>query len=400
MTVLALGAPRHLSVTLRSDGIKCSWEAPERAATIENYKVQAQWFDPESPMIEPTKTETLTLPGQQMVVHVPHTPDVRMRACTLKLCVAAENSDSRGVTASRFISWDDTLPEEKGQPDLEARHAELASACNEFVTRRGVQQVRVLVVGGQHHGKSSLVNHVYRCLHKDMNRTDQMESAPAGYAENTQETKALPIPFGEFCFVCVDTPAFSSVTQEKGSLLNALLSNGIPEGTRRMDFGTAQQWLRTPPDAAVVVVSLMHWRDQQEEVKEYLRAISARLKNASQGRVAFPYVVAATCRDEFLLECQSPNPHEMLENARSAIKQHANTDKVFVLANYKQVSKWSRAINMETFGLLRDIVTLAKNQDTGRVVKENQNFVATSICSAVVVAVVVVGLAALCKSIR
>jgi len=97
-------------------------------------------------------------------------------------------------------------------------------------------------------------------------------------------------------------------------------------------------------------------------------------------------------RDEFLQECQAPDPHKMLESARSAIKQHANTDKVFAVAIYKQASKWSRVINMETFGLLRDIVTLAKNQDTGRIVKQGRELGIVGIVVAVLV--LLVGLAA------
>eukprot|EP00933_Yihiella_yeosuensis_P060659 TRINITY_DN63405_c0_g1_i1.p1 TRINITY_DN63405_c0_g1~~TRINITY_DN63405_c0_g1_i1.p1 ORF type:complete len:425 (-),score=57.04 TRINITY_DN63405_c0_g1_i1:226-1500(-) len=357
-------------------GIVVTWEPVQEhhGPQITEFLVRVAYFDPTGPMVEPFRTQEESTASSRIFFE--HGAMIGCRTCTVKVSVEPQNTQGAGDAATKTISWDDSIAFIDGlaaETDLESNFARLTPIIGEFREAHQQAQMRILVVGGQHHGKSSLINHFYRCLHRDMERADQLESAPAGLAENTYETKVLPIPYSHsnvnLSFAFIDTPAFATVTEEMGNNLDALLSRGMPEGTRRREFQAAGTYLSEPPHAAILVVSLLHWRDQQSETRDYLKSISDRFKRASSGRVAFPYVVALTHRDAYLRECQDDNPQEALQAIMQAVKQSANTEKVFAISSYKEVSQWSKAINHETFTLLRDALTLAKNQNTGRIVQ-------------------------------
>ena len=285
------------------------------------------------------------------------------------------------------ISWDDVQSQADGAQDLEERRKNLVGQLDTFSQERGCK-MNVVIVGGQHHGKSSFINHVNRCWKNNLMANDEMESAPAGMAENTQEISALNLD-EKLCLI--DTPAIPNMGSEMADAFRSLLKAGQRSGTRRRQLaqGTFMSNFRRPPHAAIVVVSLCHWRDQQEEMQSYLRAMAKELKNASGGVVTFPYVVTATHRDEFLRDSKAAKPHEELNRVLDAMKRAANTKQVFAVSSYHKGSSASAAVNKETFDLLSQLVTLANRQDTGVVVAQSQ-YRAAAVCVGVIV------LAALC----
>ena len=218
---------------------------------------------------------------------------------------------------------------------------------------------------------SSFINHVYRCCRQDLKVQNQLETAPAGAAENTQDIKMVPVLAG-LCLI--DTPAIPNMSEHMEEAFGALLAGKIPEGVRRKDFNKSKCCYSKPPHAAILVVSLLHWRDQQEEMALYLGAMSRKLKTASDGRVAFPFVIAATHRDEFLRCCEfNKKPHEELEAVLNSMRKAANTNEVFAVTNYKKGGLASMEVNEQTFALLSQVIPLAARGNTGAVVQQNQN---------------------------
>merc|ERR1712113_887846 len=116
------------------------------------------------------------------------------------------------------------------------------------------------------------------------------------------------------------------------------------------------------------------WRDTKKEWTTYCESIQHIFRTAAGGEVAFPYVVAATKRDNFLRECQSSSPYQTLRSVVNEIKPCANTEQVFPLTSYKSDSNsyWCVNNNEETFRLMRQITTLAMNANPGAPIAKNR----------------------------
>ena len=238
---------------------------------------------------------------------------------------------------------------------------------------------------------------MYRCLTKDLDANDQMESAPAGVAENTQVT--LECKVAELSFL--DTPAFANMGTDMAKVFESMLRRQVANGTRRAGMDQRQSWLFDgyPPAAAIVVMSLCHWRDQPEEMHRYLAEMSNKLKHASDGQVVFPFVVAATHRDEFLRDCTADKPHEELKALLQSMRKSSNCNHVFAIANYQAGSKGSAVMNEQTFKLLSQLFAHAAYQDTGKVVAAQNDVAGLQLAAAIVVAffVFILALAAAAK---
>ncbi|OLP76466.1 hypothetical protein AK812_SmicGene43592 [Symbiodinium microadriaticum] len=388
-----LMAPSNLQVEVRADrSLVVTWDYDRSDANVTPvFHLTVAYFDPEGPMLDPDETRSMTCKqGTSMHVEARDGPEA-LKACTVSVSLQAATQTSPDLRSSAVraqTSWDDVQSQADGAQDLEERRKNLVGQLDTFSQVRGCK-MNVVIVGGQHHGNSCFINHVHRCWKNNLMANDEMESAPAGMAENTQEISALYLD-EKLCLI--DTPAIPNMGSEMADAFRSLLNAGHSSGTRRRQLaqGTFMSNLRKPPHAAIVVMSLCHWRDQHEEMQGYLRAMAKELKNASGGRVTFPFVVTATHRDEFLRDSKASRPHEELNKVLDAMKRAANTAHVFAVSNYHKDSSASAAVNKQTFDLLSQLVTLAIRQDTGVVVAQSQNQYLAAACAGVIV------LAALC----
>lgn len=102
---------------------------------------------------------------------------------------------------------------------------------------------------------------------------------------------------------------------------------------------------------------------------EFLDPLTHVSMGISGGEVAFPYVVACTCCDVFLRDCQNEDPAKELQKAMDGIKKAALTEHVYPITCYKKEAVGSARNNRATFDLLSQLLTKAKYENTARVRK-------------------------------
>lgn len=375
-----LGHPENLHVKMGNwrdaTPMVVSWSQPKNFEGEPQYAVSISYYNPNC-IVKPFKfVPVLTGPLDHPNVAGRHAFAVehpfatssnheKLQALTVKVCVNAVLLGIDGPKACRLLTRDSELISDGAiLADLGRNHELLRSAVNDFIlTRPTSTELWFQVVGPQHHGKSSLVNHFVRCLKKTVDIADEMEAAPPSSAETTLETKSIPYFLDGFELRFIDTPAISNFNGPMGEAFDSLLRGSVPDTSRRSNFGDLANRVGKPPNVAIAVISLLQWRDQKEEMQAYLNEMQKRFKSASDGDVVFPYVVAATHRDKFLEECQG-SPYADLESALEGIKSSANTNNVFALTSYKECSFMSSEVNDQTFRLLRSAVVIAKNRDT------------------------------------
>jgi len=366
------------------------WHAPTGpgSADIIGYTIMHEWFDPETAMDKPIKTgsKDVDFPTKRTELENPeHELNAKLNvfpARTVKISIVAKNSQGAGEKAFKQVSWDSTYKSPEGvRESLRALNGALQEGLDEFACKKERSDINLMVFGSQHHGKSSLLNHLKRVLQGKLDRPDELASAPPNMnSETTHCTKPITVPFKKDCestnhnIILHDTPAFTNMNNMQDAV-QTLLSRGVGGGTRRDEISKkATMWLN-PPDAAIMVVSLMQWRADKDNIKKWMSHIQQEFKSNRKGGVEFPFCVVATMRDEFLEECQAERPLKALKDALQEIKGEANTDTVCAVANYKEDSMWSDETNKETYRFLCDIVSLAKNTDTAKGVAEQRNFV-------------------------
>lgn len=291
---------------------------------------------------------------------VPSSPD----DISCQVTVAAVSGQTVSVPITRWYVV------EKEGTDFGKLKNLLRPACQDFDRARGRKQLRVLLVGKQHHGKSSFTNHLMRCSKQHMDIGDEVETGPPSEMETTVDMKPIPVQFEDFQYVICDTPAFSSLAGEKCEQLKTLLerANG---GWRRGDATSASlcALMSSPPDAVIIVVSLQAWRDEHDELKEYLAKLQNILKHATPNDIAFPYAVVATHKDVFLHEAGNAgqDPLQKMSEAIEDLKALANTSKVFPVTNYQDDSSWMEKNTETTVRLVRDLTKLAKHVETNKI---------------------------------
>ena len=391
----APGKPASLDIKVRADkSLEIRWQAD---GSNGRFHVEIRYFDFEGPGIEADHFIALEVVNK-CAVKVVHPGELPLnKAWVVKVALKASENDLLSDAVEKQVAWDDELSEEETKTDL-AKHVSRfqKNDLEPFAKAKGIP--KILVVAAQHHGKSSHLNHLFRCFKCDLVLNDQMDVAPAGKEEKTMSMKSLDVPVGSSRMVLVDTPAFPSMNDEMQQKLKTLLSNGVEDGVRRQDLAPGRQSsLKKPPHGAIIVVSLCHWRDQQEEMQVYLQKVAEAFKNASSGHVAFPYVVAVTFRDEFLKDCQKEIPREELENAVAGIKNAALTDHVYSITNYKQRALGSARNNKETFDLLSQLLTKASREDTATSMQEFVASVKSSPIWSVGIVIFCLFLTALCR---
>ncbi|CAE7705676.1 unnamed protein product [Symbiodinium sp. CCMP2456] len=373
-----------VAVELREDrSLVITWKDVQPDAMV-----KLEYYDPATPMLEPEHTSTHRCSGPGL-----HLEPVRPEACTLKVALEIDAE----VVAKTQTTWDHQFPDMMDCVlDLEKRAEKLSKQIRD--AREFLRSTRILVVGGQHHGKSSFINHMYRCLTKDLDANDQMESAPAGAAENTQAI--LECKVAELSFL--DTPAFANMGTDMARVFESVLKRQVADGTRRAGMEQRQSWFFDgfPPAAAIVVMSLCHWRDQPDEMQRYLAEMSNKLKHASDGQVVFPFVVAATHRDEFLRDCKAEKPHEELKAVLQNMRKSSNCNHVFAIANYQAGSKGSAVMNEQTFKLLSQLFVHAAYQDTGKAVAAQNDAAVFQLLGSIIVAFIVFLLALAIKGAK
>ena len=247
--------PSELTVNTHTDrSLVLSWKHPEPGACI--FHVKVEYFDPTTPMIEPEETKTITCSG--LAFHFGARDDPKKsEAFTARVSLEAaceDDPEKRSNVVTAQITMDDALSVEEGRADLEKRVAQLSVELDAFGKARG-RQMCVLVVGPNHHGKSSFINHVYRCFAKNLEVNDQLDTAPAGSAENTQET--LTVNMDGLCLI--DTPALPNMSTDAVDALQALLAGAVSDGARRRDFTKRQCYFQEPPHAAILLLTYAYF---------------------------------------------------------------------------------------------------------------------------------------------
>ena len=362
MTAKAPGKPEGLEVKVRADkSLEIRWQADGSKG---HFHLEIRYFDFEGPGIEADHLLELEVVNK-CAVKVVHPKELPLnKAWVVKVALKASENDMLSDAVEKQVAWDDELSEEETKKDLAKCVSRFQKNDLEpFAQAKGIP--KILVVAAQHHGKSSHLNHLFRCFNGDLNLNDQMDVAPAGKEEKTMSMKSLELPVGSSHMVLVDTPAFPNMNAEMQQKLKTLLSTGVEDGVGRQELAPGRQSsLKKPPHGAIIIVSLCHWRDQQEEMQVYLQKMAEAFKNASSRQVAFPYVVALTFRDEYLKDCQKETPREELENAVAGIQKASLTDHVYSITNYKRGALGSARNNQETFDLLSQLLTKASRVDT------------------------------------
>ena len=354
--------PVGLEVKVRPDkSLQIRWQAQDG---VHRFQLEVCYFEFENgTRLKPFHSNIIEV--EKCAAHVSHPEEVpKNKAWVVKALLKAVSEEGLlSEAVQKQVTWDDELSNEETIEDLEVRVATFEKKLADFVALKGVP--RILVVAGQHHGKSSHINHLSRCLQCDLTLNDHMDQAPACEEEKTIATKSITVPVGSSHFVLVDTPAFPNMNDEMQGKLRTLLSAGVKDGSRRQDLAPEKQSsFSKPPHAAVVLMSLCHWRDQKTEMQGYLQKLAGAFKTASGGTVVFPYVVVATFCDEFLKDCQKEDPKEELESALEGIKKFALTDHVFAVTNYKRNSCGSARNNEATFDMLSQLLEKAMREDT------------------------------------
>ena len=73
---------------------------------------------------------------------------------------------------------------------------------------------------------------------------------------------------------------------------------------------------------------MISWRDEREELAEYLGILQRELKTATRNKKAFPFVMVATFLDLFMAECTQSDPAKELEKALEDLKRMGSTRKL------------------------------------------------------------------------
>lgn len=358
--------PTDLDVKVRPDkSFKVCWKG-----AAERFKLEIRYFILGGPMIDREPDHQISLDVRGCAQHVQHPGEIHKdQAWVVKLALRSESESGNLFSDAilKQIAFDDELAVEVSKSDLQNRVGSLEKNDLQNFWNVKKQEATILLLGGQHHGKSSFANHLYRFLTKDLAVNDQMAVAPAGKAEKTVATKDLKVPVGSRRFVFIDTPAFANMNNQTIEKLKVLLSKGIKDGTRRDSLPSESSLFRKPPHGAIVVMSLCHWRDQTSEMQSYLQKMAETFQNASHGQVDFPYVVACTHRDVFLEDCQKHDPAEELENVVQQIRTAAQTQHVHTISNYQKGGAGSVRNNKATADLLSELLTLAEHENTAPV---------------------------------
>merc|ERR1719310_2419829 len=111
-----------------------------------------------------------------------------------------------------------------------------------------------------------------------MDVADEVATATQSAFETTLDVVKVDLDF-EHILTCkmTDVPAFSTLQGPQLEQFRALLENA-DVGARRETMA-ARKWLINPPDAVIVVVSLMRWKDERDSLEEYLEIIQRELKH-------------------------------------------------------------------------------------------------------------------------
>ena len=355
-----------LSVVVHGDkSLEIRWARGD--GECNDYELELRYFRLGGLMMEPDHPTVKEVKG--CAVHVPHPENLSKGfGWVVKIALQAKSDGLLSEKITQQVSWDDELADT--EKDLKEKMPKLKSELKDFVAVRG--KPRFLLLGGQHHGKSSFANHLYRCFNCDLSLNDQMDVASAGAEEKTVETKSLSLPLNGRDVTFIDTPAFANMNDDAVGKLQTLISTGFQDGARRRDLPPDERsWFSKPPHGAIVVMLLIHWRDQTDEMKKYLEKMADVFKNASGGKVAFPYVVACTHRDVFLKECQKEDPAKELRKAVEDIGKAALTEHVFPITSYKKKGSGSARNNEATLDLASQLFTKAKRENTAIVQDRN-----------------------------
>ena len=182
--------PTGLEVKVRSDkSLEIRWDSCEATAEVDAcFELEIQHFSFAGPMIQPDHSTVMEV--NALAAHVPHPERLpKDQAWVVKIGLRVKSEQGSASEAIwKQVTWDDELPEKVSKKDLEERVMDLEKKdLQPFVDAKGVP--RFLLVGGQHHGKSSFTNHLYRCLKCDLMLNDQMDVASAGVEEKTLQRR-------------------------------------------------------------------------------------------------------------------------------------------------------------------------------------------------------------------
>mmetsp|Transcript_43645 Transcript_43645/g.79594 ORF Transcript_43645/g.79594 Transcript_43645/m.79594 type:complete len:398 (+) Transcript_43645:45-1238(+) len=232
---------------------------------------------------------------------------------------------------------------------------------------------KVMLLGQQHSGKSSLINTVYRVLRMSESEPDVAVSAPAGDAATTTETKQIEIPVGSQKLAPMDAPHFEAIGRMRKDL--EALRSGVPPGTCKGELEKCRRDVVHRPSAVLLVVKLTEWVAgcTDRSARDFVKDASAFLREKGEGFDSLDYIVAATHRDEFLENCHHENGLDALAKAVEDIQSAANTKHVYTITNTSigeippvHTLKAVQAMLRQILALERDRPVLLQQQKTTR----------------------------------
>uniref|UniRef100_A0A0G4I0E4 G domain-containing protein n=1 Tax=Chromera velia CCMP2878 TaxID=1169474 RepID=A0A0G4I0E4_9ALVE len=185
------------------------------------------------------------------------------------------------------------------------------SAVSSFLIHSTVV-LNIVLVGKQHHGKSSFVNFMRRLLHLDLNMHNGAPTAPAGHSHKTVTNVMYKVdPSGEKVRI-LDTVALETMSASDQRKLQKSLKgdgNGLPA------------------NCAVLIVNIEEFQNAREQTEKWLEETS---KVINDERNYVPYVVVATHKD-CLEEGMSTHDLAVLVEA---LKSASNCEEVFLISNH------------------------------------------------------------------
>ena len=155
-----LPKPSDLDVKVRSDkSLEIRWGCAD--GCNDSYQLEIRYFELGGPMIHADHSTVMEV--KNLAAHVLHPESLSKDSpWVVKIGVRTKSNDLLSDPVVKQICWDEEMSTKAAQKDLETRIDDLKKKeLQSFFDARGTWP-SFLLLGQQHHGKSSFVNHLYR----------------------------------------------------------------------------------------------------------------------------------------------------------------------------------------------------------------------------------------------
>jgi len=300
--------------------------------------------------------------------------------CRLEVSAVTQGFSGEPAKAIFYIPTKLRPDSEEAKEQGKKARSLLLDSFDRFLEKVG-RCPRVLIVGLLSQGKSSLCNHTVRCLKETLDIPDEAEAGPP--KDTTIYTELFRAECAECkrSFTFCDAPALPVVDADgKKDLQNWLWSMAARQ--KRKGWRRLFAW---PPDAVIIVVSLMKWLQERDALRDYLKELAELLRSSQ-----YPYVLVLAHEDAFFEEVGSrcESPLQRRDEAMTDFKGMANTDYVFSWGNYKEGSWWQPATTESTFRMLRTLCSISMEKAKHRKEKANKyNCFIAAVCMSLLIVV-------------